>query len=99
MMLGAPRVASAGIANPGWKALPGRSMGSRSHGKATEVQYAHAVAPSENAGRAGFEQRAYFSALRMVFEVPSVMSARRTFPWGRSMSGPALRTDSKALPA
>src|SRR5262249_21417580 len=99
MELGAPRVARAGIANPGWNALPGRTMGSGSHWKATDVQYAHAVPPSWNAGKFGFEQRAYFSAMRMVFEVPSVMSVRRTFPWGRSTSGPVLLTASRALPA
>src|SRR5262249_3858188 len=60
---GAPRAARAGIANPCWNALPGRTMGGGSHGKAMDVQYAHAVPPSENAGRVGFEQRAYFSAL------------------------------------
>ena len=36
------------------------------------MQYAHAVPPSRNAGGHGvLEQRAYFSAWRMVFEVPS----------------------------
>src|SRR4051812_19876524 len=99
MELGAPRVARAGIANPGWNALPGSTIGSGSHGKAKDVQYAHAVPPSENAGRFGFEQRAYFSALRMVFDVPSVMSLRRNFPCGMSLSGPELRTASRALPA
>ena len=47
-------------------------------GTVIEVQYAHAVPPSPSAdGRAWVEQRAYFSACRIVFEVPSVMSARR----------------------
>src|SRR5262245_59423616 len=99
MMLGAPRVARAGIANPGWKALPGKTMGGGNHAKERDVQYAHAVPPSENAGRVGSEHRAYFSALRMVFEVPSVMSVRRTFPWGVSITELVFRTASKALPA
>src|SRR5262245_17801904 len=99
MTLRAPRAARAGIANPVTKVLPGRTMGGGSQGKAMDVQYAHAVPPSENTGRVGFAQRAYFSALRMVFVVPSVMSSRRTFPWGRSLSAPELRTASRALPA
>src|SRR5262245_24962356 len=99
MALRAPRAARAGIANPGWKALPGRTMGGGCHGKTMDVQYAHAVPPSENAGRVGFVQRAYFSALRMVFDVPSVMSVRRVLPWGRSLGEPVFRPASRALPA
>src|SRR5947199_2217236 len=99
MALGAPRKAKAGIANPGWNALPGSVMGGGSHGKKTDVQYAHAVPPSWNGiGMAVsvVEQRAYFSALRMVFERPSVMAAMVSFPCGL---GGLLSTASKALPA
>src|SRR5262249_48837215 len=99
MDCGAPRAARAGIANPGWYAFPGKTMGGGNHAKARAVQYAHAVPPSENAGRLGFEQRAYFSAMRMVFERPSMISDRGIFPWGVSTTAVEFRTASRALPA
>ena len=88
MASGAPRLAKAAIANPGWNALPGRVMGGGCQGNTGDVQYAHAVPPSRNAGAmVVLEQRAYFSAWRMVFEVPSVMSARRALPCGLVVGG------------
>ena len=69
------------MANPGWNALPGRTMGGGCQGNAAAVQYAQAVPPSLNAGAMYvLEQRAYFSAWRMVFVRPSVMSAMRVLP-------------------
>src|SRR5262249_45870539 len=49
-------------------------------------EYAHAVPPSLNAGAMGvLVQRAYFSAWRMVFDVPSGMSvSMRALPCGLS---------------
>src|SRR5258708_5583076 len=83
MASGAPRAARAGMQNPVWKALPGSAIGGGSHGNKLAVQYAHAVPPSWNcAAIVVLEQRAYFSAWRMVFEVPSVISAMRILPWG-----------------
>src|SRR5262249_7573416 len=62
----------------------GGFMGSGNHGKTKgDVQYAHAVPPSWNGATiVVLEQRAYFSAWRIVFEVPSRMSAMRVLPWG-----------------
>ena len=49
--------------------------------------------PSLNAGAmVGLKQRAYFSAWRIVFEVPSVMSARRALPCGLVTGGFLLRS-------
>src|SRR5437764_1467555 len=93
--VGAPRVARAAIANPGWNALPGNVMGGGCQAKARAVQYAHAVPPSWNAGDMDvLVQRAYFSACRMVFVVPSVMSANRVTPWG---PGGSLAPDTRPL--
>src|SRR5437763_5105027 len=72
----APRGTRPAIANPGWKPRGGRSIGGGCQGKGRAVQYAHAVTPSRNAGAmVVFEQRAYFSAWRMVFDSQSVMSS------------------------
>src|SRR5438067_6902786 len=93
MALGAPRFARAAIAKPGWNALPGSVMGSGCQAKATAVQYAHAVPPSWNAGGiVVLVQRAYFSAWRMVFDVPSVMAAKRVRPCGPGLGGPTPDT-------
>src|SRR2546430_12170490 len=76
MALGAPWFANAARQNPGWNALPGSAMGGGCQGNARAVQYAHAVPPSWNCGAmVVLVQRAYFSAWRMVFDVPSGMSA------------------------
>src|SRR4051812_17445306 len=85
MASGAPRLARAAIANPGWNARGGRFMGGGCQGKGTAAQYAHAVPPSRNGGAfVVLEQRAYFSACRMVFDSPSAfsMSVRRVLPCG-----------------
>ena len=79
--MGAPWPAMAVMANPDWNALGGRFMGDGRRGKKGDAQYAHAVPPSLNAGAmVVLEQRAYFSAWRIVFEVPSLMSTRRALP-------------------
>src|SRR5437879_13813972 len=83
MALGAPRAAKAAMQNPGPNPLYGGFMGGGCQGNTRDVQYAHAVPPSWKAGAiVVLEQRAYFSAWRMVFERPSVMSAMRVLPWG-----------------
>src|SRR5438552_8799456 len=88
MASGAPRLARAGMQNPAWNALPGRVMGGGCQGNAGAVQYAHAVPPSWNAGAMYvLEQRAYFSAWRIVFESPSRMSAIRVLPCGLIVMG------------
>src|SRR3954451_541403 len=95
MAFGAPRAARAGMQNPGWNALPGNTMGGGCQANKTDVVYAQAVPPSRNGGgRAGsvVEQRAYFSAWRMVFDVPSVMKAMPFFPCGSVLYGVALRS-------
>src|SRR5437870_596859 len=94
MASGAPRPTKAAIANPPWNALPGSVMGDGSQGKKGDVQYAHALPPSRNAGAMKLlEQRAYFSAWRMVFEVPSGMLAgMRAFPCGLVVGGFAVRS-------
>src|SRR5260370_16273429 len=101
MASGAPRATKAGMQNPGANALTGRSMGGGCQGNAGAVQYAHAVPPSWNAGTMNvFEQRAYFSAWRMVFERPSVMSPMRVLPWGVYVDGFLLKlffADTMAL--
>src|SRR3954449_10242521 len=90
---GAPRFARPAIANPGWNALPGGVMGGGCQAKARAVQYAHAVPPSWNAGgKVVSEQRAYFSAWRIVFEEPSVMAANVVRPCGPGVGGPAPDT-------
>ena len=64
-------------------------MGGGSQGKGRAVQYAQAVPPSRNAGGMQvLEQRAYFSAWRIVFDVPSVMASIRVLPWGLGVGGP-----------
>src|SRR5262245_50468704 len=93
MASGAPRATKAAIANPGWNALPGRVMGGGCQGNIPAVQYAHAVPPSRNGGAMyKLEQRAYLSACRMVFEVPSVMSSKRILPCGEPTGGVLLRS-------
>src|SRR3954469_24346524 len=88
MTFGAPRAAKAAMQKPGKNALGGNCMGGGSQGKKGEAQYAHAVPPSLNAGTmVVLKQRAYFSAWRIVFEVPSVMSVRRAFPCGLVTGG------------
>src|SRR2546430_15970423 len=88
MASGAPRAAETGRQNPAWNGLPGRTMGGGCQGNAGAVQYAHAVPPFRNCGAmVVLVQRAYFSAWRMVFEVPSVMSARRGLPYGPVVAG------------
>src|SRR5687767_10327424 len=83
MALRAPRAARAGMQNPGWNALPGRTMGAGCQPNMTDVVYAQAVTPSRNGGgraRLVVAQRAYFSAWRMVFVVPSVTAAMGVVP-------------------
>src|SRR5947209_7005517 len=88
MASGAPRATKAGMQNPGPNVLGGRFMGDGSQGNAGAAQYAQAVPPSRNAGAMNvFEQRAYFSAWRMVFERPSVTSPMRVLPWGVDVGG------------
>src|SRR5436309_9474486 len=84
MALGAPRFANAGMQNPGWNGLPGSLMGGGCQGNWAAPQYAHAVPPSRNCGAmVVLVQRAYFSAWRMVFDVPSGMSvSTRVLPCG-----------------
>src|SRR5213592_3350991 len=84
MALGAPWFAKAGMQNPGWNTLLGSVMGGGCQGNGRAVQYAHAVPPSWNCGAmVVLVQRAYFSAWRMVFEVPSGTSASmRALPCG-----------------
>src|SRR4051794_30671709 len=93
MASGAPRPTKAAIANPGWNPLDGGFIGGGCQEKKGDVQYAHAVPPSWNAGAMNvLEQRAYFSAWRMVFEVPSRMSVRRVLPCGLVVNGVLLRS-------
>src|SRR5437588_5881011 len=93
MALGAPRATKAGIANPGPNARGGRFMGGGCQGNTMAAQYAHAVPPSWNAGgMAVLVQRAYFSAWRMVFDVPSVMAAKVVRPCGLGLGGPTPDT-------
>src|SRR5262249_45632598 len=83
MTSGAPRATKTGTQNPVPNALPSGFMGGGSQGKKGPAQYAHAAPPSWNGSAiVVLEQRAYFSAWRMVFERPSVMSAMRVLPWG-----------------
>src|SRR5262245_55436243 len=93
MALGAPRATKGAIANPGWNSFCGSCMGGGCQGKKGVVQYPHAVPPSWNAGAmVVLEQRAYFSAWRMVFEAPSVMSVMRVLPCGFPVGGFVLRS-------
>src|SRR5436305_8941683 len=88
MALGAPRATKAGIAKPGPNAWGGRFMGGGSQGKTRDAQYAQAVPPSLNAGTMlVLEQRAYFSAWRTVFAVPSVTSSNLVLPCGPAAGG------------
>jgi hypothetical protein len=83
MASGAPSFAKAGMQNPGWNALTGSAMGGGCKGNTLAVLYAHALPPSRNCGGRVVlvvVQRAYFSAWRMVFVVPSGMSAMRVLP-------------------
>src|SRR5262245_19245334 len=83
MALGAP-AAKPRIANAGANPRRGGDMGGGCQGNCGAPLYAQAVPPSLNAGAMTvLEQRAYFSAWRMVFEVPSWMSASmRALPCG-----------------
>src|SRR5690242_13969407 len=86
MASGAPLAAKARTANAGANGLGGRAMGGGCQANAGAALYAQAVPPSWNAGtRVALEQRAYFSACRMVVVVPSVRSSRRVFPCGPIM--------------
>ena len=65
-------------------------MGGGCQGNTRDVVYAQAVPPSRKGGASGRMSGAagIFLGVRIVFEVPSVMSARRTLPcgvasWGR----------------
>src|SRR5262245_7815814 len=79
----APRGTRPGIANPAWNPRGGRLIGGGCQGKNGEVAYPHAVPPSWNGvAMVVLEQRAYFSANWMVFDVPSAMSSTRVFPCG-----------------
>jgi hypothetical protein len=74
--------------NPGKNALGGNCMGGGSQGKKGEAQYAHAVPPSLNAGTmVVLKQRAYFSAWRIVFEVPSSDVGEAGLPCGLVTGG------------
>ena len=82
--------------------LPGGFMGGGSQGKAGgDVQYAHTVPPSPNVGgRAVFEQRAYFSAWRMVFDVPSgKWPGMRALPCGIRTGEGSFRAVTRPLTA
>src|SRR2546425_13317603 len=97
MELGAPRFTTPGMQNPGWNILTGSVMGGGCQGNAAEALYAHAVPPSWNCGAmVVLVQRAYFSAWRMVFDVPSVKSAGMpALPCGLTVNGLVVRS---ALP-
>src|SRR6476659_1159077 len=85
MASGAPTAAKARIANPGPNPARGGVMGGGCQGNGAAPEYAHAVPPSWNCGAmVVLVQRAYFSAWRMVFEVPSWMSWMRALPCGLS---------------
>src|SRR4051812_2944977 len=101
MASGAPWGTRPPIANPGWNALPGRTMGGGCQGNRKDVEYAQAPPPSwKVVTMVVLVQRAYFSALRMVFEVPSVTWAKLTFPWVTSLGAlVGSRVASRALPA
>ena len=93
-----------GDRKPRLKRFARRSHGRRLPGEQGVVQYAHAVPPSWNAGAiAVFVQRAYFSAWRMVCEVPSAKSlGMRAFPCGLVVGGVSVRSffaDTRALGA
>src|SRR5438067_6993408 len=93
MASGAPRPTRAAMQNPGKNGLPGGFMGGGCHGNKGVAEYAHAQPPSRNAGTMNvLVQRAYFSAWRMVFVVPSVMSAKRVLPCGLVLGGFVLRS-------
>src|SRR5262245_64917302 len=89
MALGAPWFACPGMQKPGANALTGRSIGGCCQLNPPPAQYAHAVPPFWNCGgRIVLVQRAYFSACRMVFDVPSGMSAgMRVLPWAFVLYG------------
>src|SRR5262245_45210598 len=83
MASGAPRAAKARIANAGANPRRLGVMGGGSQGKNGAALYAQALPPSRNSGAMTvLEQRAYFSAKRMVFEVPSEICTRRVLPCG-----------------
>ena len=73
--------------------MTGGVMGGGCQGKRGDAVYAHALPPSRNAGTMlVFEQRAYFSAWRMVCDVPSVMTAMLFLPCGFVTGGLLLRS-------
>src|SRR5262245_12022113 len=83
MASGAPLAAKLRIANPAANPWRSGDIGGGCQGNGPP-EYAHAVPPSWNCGAmVVLVQRAYFSAWRMVFEVPSGMSAgMRALPCG-----------------
>src|SRR5262245_41198442 len=97
MALGAPWFATPGIQNPGWNVCVGCPMGGGCQGNARTALYAHAVPPFWNCGAmVVFVQRAYFSAWRMLFDVPSVMSPKRVLPCGLAVNGLVVRSLCRA---
>src|SRR6267378_2581013 len=94
MASGAPPAAKARIANPGPNPARGGVMGGGCQGNGAAPLYAHAVPPSRSCGAmVVLVQRAYFSAWRMVFDVPSVKSAGiRALPCGFVLNGVVVRS-------
>src|SRR5258707_639199 len=92
MASGAPLAAKVRIANPGTNPARGGGLGGRRPGNWGAPQYGHALPPSWNCGAmVVLVQRAYFSAQRMVFEVPSGMPvSRRVLPCGVSANLSAI---------
>src|SRR5687768_6720727 len=84
MALGAPVAAKPRTANAGANPRRGGDIGGGCQLNWGAPLFAHAVPPSWNCdGRVVLVQRAYFSAWRMVFEVPSGMSKGiRALPCG-----------------
>src|SRR5439155_7393489 len=101
MALGAPWFATPGMQKPSWNILTGGVMGGGCQGNGAAAQYAHAQPPSWNCGaRVVLVQRAYFSAWRMVFDVPSVKSAgMRALPCGLALNGLVVRSFCPAIKA
>src|SRR5262250_2242763 len=89
MASGAPWFAKAGMQNPAPNVLTGSAMGGGSQGNGPAPLYAQVLPPSRNCGSmVVLVQRAYFSAWRMVFDVPSGMPAgMRVLPRGFVLNG------------
>src|SRR5262245_9761693 len=87
----APLAAKLRIANPVANPARNGDIGGGCQGNGPP-EYAHAVPPSWNRGAmVVLVQRAYFSAWRMVFEVPSWTSAAmRALPCGLSATPSAI---------